>query len=111
MAPSLAMARTTAPIGSGWLGHRSAPTVRLSTAGRALVGLPRLYLASQLGSWLTNSRHALPPDCMTEVGLKLTTEDVNAVASWLALQPVPANAKAAPALPGPAPMACSAMAK
>lgn len=77
----------------------------------ALVGLPRLYLASQLGSWLTNSRHALPPDCMTEVGLKLTTEDVNAVASWLALQPVPANAKAAPALPGRAPMACSAMAK
>lgn len=77
----------------------------------ALVGLPRLYLASQLGSWLTNGRHALPPDCMTQVGLKLTTEDVNAVASWLALQPVPANAKAAPALPGPAPMACSAMSR
>ncbi|RYF34618.1 MAG: c-type cytochrome [Comamonadaceae bacterium] len=75
----------------------------------ALVGLPRLYLASQLGSWLIDGRHALPPDCMTQVGLKLTTEDVNAVASWLALQPVPANAKAAPALPGPAPMACSAM--
>lgn len=77
----------------------------------ALVGLPRLYLASQLGSWLTNGRHALAPDCMTQVGLKLTTEDVNAVASWLALQPVPANARAAAALPGPAPMACSAMAK
>lgn len=76
-----------------------------------LVGLPRLYLASQLGSWLTDSRHALPPDCMTQVGLKLTTDDVNAVASWLALQPVPANAKAASALPGPAPMACSAMAR
>ncbi|AMM23499.1 c-type cytochrome [Variovorax sp. PAMC 28711] len=76
-----------------------------------LVGLPRLYVASQLGSWLTDSRHALGPDCMTEVGRKLTTDDVNAVASWLALQPVPVNAKAAAALPGPAPMACSAMAK
>ncbi len=77
----------------------------------ALVGLPRLYLASQLGSWLTDSRHALAPDCMTTVGRKLTTDDVNAVAGWLALQPVPANAKPAASLPGPAPMACGAMVK
>ena len=74
-----------------------------------LVGLPRLYLSSQLGSWLTGERHALAPDCMAQVGKKLTSADVNAVASWLALQPVPANAKAATALPGPAPMACSGM--
>jgi cytochrome c553 len=75
----------------------------------ALVGLPRLYIASQLGDWLTSGRHALEPDCMAEVGRKLTTADINAVASWLALQPVPANPKAAPALPGPLPMPCSAM--
>jgi cytochrome c553 len=76
-----------------------------------LLGLPRLYLASQLGSWLTDSRHALAPDCMTAVGRKLTTEDVNAVASWLALQPVPAKPRAVASLPGPAPMACSAIEK
>lgn len=76
-----------------------------------LLGLPRLYLASQLGSWLTDGRHALAPDCMTVVGRKLTTEDVNAVASWLALQPVPADSKAVAAFPGPVPMACSAMVK
>ncbi|CAN5887570.1 c-type cytochrome [soil metagenome] len=74
-----------------------------------LVGLPRLYLSSQLGSWLTAERHALAPDCMAAVGKKLTSADVNAVASWLALQPVPTNAKAAASLPGPAPMACSGM--
>lgn len=74
-----------------------------------LVGLPRLYLSSQLGSWLTGERHALAPDCMAEIGKKLTSADINAVASWLALQPVPLDAKAAASLPGPAPMACSGM--
>ncbi|MDB5829221.1 MAG: cytochrome [Variovorax sp.] len=75
-----------------------------------LVGLPRLYLSSQLGSWLTGERHALAPDCMAQIGKSLTSADVNAVASWLALQPVPVNAKPATSLPGAAPMACSGMA-
>lgn len=74
-----------------------------------LLGLPRLYLASQLGAWLTNDRHALAPDCMTKVGRSLTTQDVNAVASWLATQPVPANAHAVTVLPGPLALTCSAM--
>ena len=75
----------------------------------SLLGLPRLYLASQLGDWLNNGRHALPPDCMAQVGRRLNSADINAVASWLALQPVPANPKPAAALPGPLPMPCSAM--
>lgn len=75
----------------------------------ALVGLPRLYLSSQLGAWLTDSRHALPPDCMRDVGRRLTTTDVNAVASWLAIQPVPADARAIAALPGPLPAPCGSM--
>lgn len=75
----------------------------------ALVGLPRLYLSSQLGAWLTDSRHALPPDCMRDVGRRLTTADVNAVASWLAIQPVPADARAIVALPGPLPVPCGSM--
>jgi cytochrome c553 len=76
-----------------------------------LLGLPRLYLASQLGAWLTDDRHALPPDCMAEVGRKLTAADINAVASWLAVQPMPADPKPVAALPAPPPVACSAMAK
>ena len=75
----------------------------------ALVGLPRLYLSSQLGAWLTNDRHARAPDCMAEVGRRLNTDDINAVASWLALQPVPDRAKPVDALPGPLPIPCSAM--
>lgn len=77
----------------------------------ALVGLPRLYLSSQLGAWAADDRHALPPDCMREVGRKLTTADINAVASWLAIQPVPAKATAVAALPQPLPIACGAMSK
>ena len=76
-----------------------------------LLGLPRLYLASQLGAWLTNDRHALAPDCMAELGRKLTTADINAVASWLATQPLPADPKPAATLPAPLPVACSAMPK
>lgn len=74
-----------------------------------LLGLPRLYIASQLGAWLTDDRHALPPDCMTEVGRKLNSTDINAVASWLAIQPVPANTKPAASPPAPLPIKCSAM--
>lgn len=75
----------------------------------SLLGLPRLYLASQLGDWLNSGRHALPPDCMAQVGRRLNSADINAVASWLALQPVPANPKPVSALPGPLPIPCSAM--
>ena len=75
----------------------------------ALVGLPRLYIASQLGDWLNDGRHALPPDCMAQVGRKLNTEDIKAVAGWLALQPVPADPKPAAAPPAPLPLRCSAM--
>jgi cytochrome c553 len=74
-----------------------------------LQGLPRLNIASQLGSWLTDDRHALAPDCMTDVGRKLNSADINAVASWLATQPVPEHTKPAASLAAPLPMRCSAM--
>lgn len=74
-----------------------------------LVGLPRLYLSSQLGAWLTDERHSLPPDCMAQVGRRLTTIDINAIASWLALQPVPADARPISALPHAPPLPCSAL--
>jgi cytochrome c553 len=74
-----------------------------------LLGLPRLYLSSQLGAWLTNDRHALEPDCMAAVGRQLNSADINAVASWLALQPVPVDNRPAAAPAGPLPLPCSAM--
>ena len=74
-----------------------------------LLGLPRLYVSSQLGAWLTNERHALAPDCMAEIGGRMTTADINAVASWLAVQPMPANPKPVSAPAAPLPMACGGM--
>ncbi|GAC1389636.1 MAG: c-type cytochrome [Variovorax sp.] len=76
----------------------------------ALVGLPRLYIALQLNAWLTDDRHALAPDCMADVARRLTPADINAVAGWLASQPLPASTKPLAALPGPLPRPCSAMA-
>ncbi|MGI4778225.1 MAG: c-type cytochrome [Janthinobacterium lividum] len=75
----------------------------------ALVGLPRLYLSSQLGAWINHDRHALAPDCMAEVGRRLDAADINAAASWLAIQPVPADARPLARLPAPLPMQCASM--
>jgi len=76
-----------------------------------LLGLPRLYVSSQLGAWLTSERHALAPDCMADIGRRMTTADINAVASWLAVQPMPADPKPAASLPAALPMRCGGMPK
>lgn len=75
----------------------------------SLLGLPRVYLAAQLGAWVTGQRRATAPDCMAEVGRKLTSQDIQAVVSWLSSQPVPPDAKPATSLPDDLPMPCSAM--
>ncbi len=60
-----------------------------------LLGLPRDYLNSQLGAWKAGLRKAHAPDCMQAVVASLSLEDINAVGSWLAAQPLPANTKPA----------------
>jgi cytochrome c553 len=52
------------------------------------LGLPRDYMAGQLGAWQTGMRKAQSPDCMAQIALKLKAEDVSAVTIWLAAQPV-----------------------
>jgi cytochrome c553 len=68
-----------------------------------LLGLPRDYLNAQLGAWKAGQRRAHAPDCMKNVVARLTLEDINAAASWIAAQPLPANTKPALALPALAP--------
>ncbi len=63
--------------------------VRPNTPG--LIGLPRDYLMAQIGAWQTDTRAAAPPDCMHKIAERLTSQDVQAVSSWLAAQPVPAR--------------------
>ena len=76
-----------------------------------LVGLPRDYLNAQLGAWKTGQRRTLAPDCMKDEVARLTLEDINAVASWVAAQPLPPSTRPAlapPALaPGADPIECA----
>jgi cytochrome c553 len=62
-----------------------------------LLGLPLDYLNAQLGAWQTGQRKAHAPDCMAEVVKRIPNEDVIAVSSWLASQPLPADTRPAPA--------------
>lgn len=68
-----------------------------------LLGLPRDYLNAQLGAWKAGQRRAHAPDCMQDVVSRLSLEEINAVASWVAAQPLPANTHPATSLPAAAP--------
>ena len=89
-----------------------APLETLSTAPAkhpsmpALLGLPRDYLVSQLGAWQTGLRRAHAPDCMGRIAKQLKPDDIDALASWLSMQPVPLGAKPAATLPAPMPESC-----
>jgi cytochrome c553 len=71
-----------------------------------LIGLPRDYIASQLGAWRTGQRRAHGPDCMTDIARQLTQDDISAVATWLATQVPGAISKPIAVLPKPAEIAC-----
>jgi cytochrome c553 len=71
-----------------------------------LLGLSRDYLNAQLGAWRTGQRRAHAPDCMAQIARQLRPEDLTAVASWLAAQPLPADTKPAASLPRPPAIQC-----
>ncbi|MDO9360218.1 MAG: c-type cytochrome [Polaromonas sp.] len=66
-----------------------------------LLGLPRDYLNAQLGAWRDGQRRAHAPDCMADVVRRLSPDDINAIGTWLAAQPLPANTHPAATLPVP----------
>lgn len=58
-----------------------------------LLGLPRAYMIAQFGAWRSGGlMRRQTADCMSEIAKQLTSEETNAIATWLAAQPVPANA-------------------
>jgi len=68
-----------------------------------LLGLPLDYLNAQLGAWQTAQRRAHAPDCMAEIVKRMPAQDLIAVSSWLARQPLPADTRPAERAPaGPA---------
>lgn len=75
-----------------------------------LLGLPRDYLIAQLGAWQTGQRHAAEPDCMAQVARLLSADEVQAVAGWLAAQPLPANTHPAAGVASPLPLRCGSVA-
>ena len=62
-----------------------------------LLGLPRDYLNAPLGAWRTGQRRALAPDCMAEIARRLAPEDLSAVTTFLAAEPLPKDPHPAPA--------------
>lgn len=76
--------------------HGERLTGRLPAAP-GLLGLPRDYLLAQLGGWRTGERRAHAPDCMADIVRRLGDADLAAAAAWLAAQPLPADARPAPA--------------
>lgn len=74
-----------------------------------LMGLPRDYINAQFGAWRNKTRHALAPDCMADITSRLSLPDVNAISSWLGLQPVPPDARPADSIALPLPLACGSM--
>jgi cytochrome c553 len=75
----------------------------------ALLGLPRDYLLAQLGAWRNGLRRAQAPDCMKTIADRLSPQDVQAVASWLAVQPVPADAHPQATPPARWPVECGSV--
>jgi cytochrome c553 len=60
-----------------------------------LLGLSPDYVIGQLGAWRNGTRRAHEPDCMATIAKQLRSEDLAAVAWWLAGQQVPADAEPA----------------
>jgi cytochrome c553 len=84
-------------------GHR---LTGVAPAIPGLVGLPRDYINAQFGAWRNKVRRAHAPDCMATIAARLTIADVSAVSSWLAAQPMPADARPADSIVRPLPLAC-----
>ncbi|PTR29902.1 cytochrome c553 [Luteibacter sp. OK325] len=74
-----------------------------------LVGLPYDYISAQLGSWRTNTRNTVAPDCMKTIVGHLSDADISAVSAWLAQRPVPADAHAEPAGSVSPPLRCGVL--
>ena len=74
-----------------------------------LLGLPADYVSAQMGAWKVGTRRAPQPDCMGDIAKQLSDVEVNAVANWLAAQPLVANSHPAAALTDALPVQCGSV--
>ena len=75
----------------------------------SLLGLPRDYLMAQLGAWRVGSRRAAKPDCMRKIAGRLRESDIQAVATWLASRPPPADTRPRKTPVSNPPLACGSV--
>jgi cytochrome c553 len=68
-----------------------------------LLGLPRDYVNAQIGAWKNGARKARAPDCMAYISKRLSAEEVGAISSWLAAQPIPRDMAPAASVTLPTP--------
>lgn len=71
-----------------------------------LLGLPREYMQLQFGSWRVGLRRAQAPDCMSQIVMRLSPQDISDVVAWLSSQPVPTGAAPAAQIARPLPLQC-----
>jgi cytochrome c553 len=75
-----------------------------------LIGLVPGYIIAQMGAWKTGHRRADAPDCMANIALHLSLDDISAAAEYLNSQPpTPADARPAPADSVKLPMECGSV--
>jgi cytochrome c553 len=74
-----------------------------------LLGLPRDYIAGQIGAWKSGQRRAAAPDCMATVVERLSADDIGAVAAWLSAQPVAQGGKPSTRLAARLPLRCGSI--
>ena len=59
-----------------------------------LLGLSHTYISAQFGSWRNGGvMRGQSSNCMSEIAQQLTDEETNAIAKWLAIQPVSGRPK------------------
>jgi len=71
-----------------------------------LLALPADYLSARLGAWRIGQTRAKEPDCMADIAMRLTFEEVSVLAKWLSAQTLPSGTKPAPQSAQALPMRC-----
>jgi cytochrome c553 len=74
-----------------------------------LLGLPRDYLAAQLGAWRQGTRRGRAPDCMAEIAGRLAPDDLAAITAWLASRHPGGRYEPAARAPASLPLECGSV--
>jgi len=76
-----------------------------------LIGLSQDYVVDQLGAWRSGARTAFAPDCMAQIARRLSNEDIQALATWLASQSVPEGTQPDTQFAHSPPLTCGSIAQ